>query len=55
MSLPHRDEEHLHRPSDRPAWLDAATDGDDPRYRDPSERNHFSLSGWGPGRRTARG
>ncbi len=37
------------------AWLDAATDGDDPRFRDPAERNHFSLPGFGAGRRKARG
>ncbi len=37
------------------AWLDAATDGDDPRFRDPTQRNHFSLPGFGAGRRKARG
>ena len=37
------------------AWLDAATDGDDPRFRDPTERNHFSLPGFGARRRKTRG
>ncbi|MEZ5176780.1 MAG: hypothetical protein R2746_00455 [Acidimicrobiales bacterium] len=30
------------------AWLDAC-DGDDPRYQDPAERNHFSWPGGGRG------
>jgi hypothetical protein len=37
------------------AWLDAATDGDDPRFREDQDRNHFSLPGYGPGRRRAQG
>jgi hypothetical protein len=37
------------------AWFHAATDGDDPRVREDKDRNHFSLPGYGPGRRRAQG